>query len=77
MKNKFPNHILFPEMPTFFEITANQTLFIVLSVLNLFTLGVAHEYRTRKIFKHVIEYFTCLKFSATNQSNSVLLLVLI
>ena len=37
MKNKFPNHILFPEIPTFFEITANQTLFIVLTVLYLFT----------------------------------------
>ena len=31
-------------------------LFIVLSVLNLFTLGAAHEYQTRKIFKHDIEY---------------------
>ena len=56
MKNKFPNHILFPAIPTFLEITANQTLFIVGSVLNLFTLGAAHEYRTRKIFKHVIQY---------------------
>ena len=56
MKNKFSNHTLFPEIPTFLEITANQTLFIVGSVLNLFTLGAAHEYRTRKIFKHVIQY---------------------
>ena len=68
MKNKFPNHILFPEIPTFFEITANKTLFIVLSVLNLFTLGAAHEYRTRKIFKHVIEYLLVSNFQRlTNQ----------
>ena len=68
MKNKFPNHILFPEIPTFFEITANQTLIIVLSVLNLFTLGAAHEYRTRKIFKHVIEYLHVSNFQQlTNQ----------
>ena len=42
MKNKFPNLILFHEIPTFFEITAIETLFIVRSALNLFTLGAAH-----------------------------------
>ena len=44
MKNKFPNHLLFPEISIFLEITASKTLFIVL----LFTLGTAHEYRTQK-----------------------------
>ena len=68
MKNKFPNHILFSEIPTFLEITANQTLFIIGSVLNLFTLGAAHEYRTRKIFKHVIQYLHVSNFQRlTNQ----------
>ena len=59
IKNKFPNHILFPEIPT---------LFIVRSVLNLFTLGAADEYRARKIFKHVIEYLHVSNFQRlTNQ----------
>ena len=63
MKNKFSNHILFPEIPTFFEITANQTLFIVLSVLNLFTLGAAHEYRTRKISSTLLNIYMSQIFS--------------
>ena len=32
IKNEFPYHILFPEIPTYFEITASQTPFLVLSV---------------------------------------------
>ena len=27
MKNKFPRHIFFPEMPTYFEITASHIIF--------------------------------------------------
>ena len=77
MKNKFPNQILFPEIPTFFEITTNQTLFIVLSVLNFVYIGRRARIPNSKIFQARYWVFTCLKFSATNQSNSVLLLVLI
>ena len=55
MKKKFPNHILFPELPTFFGIAASQTLCCSVSFKLLFRVGAAHEYRTRKIFKHVIE----------------------
>ena len=62
MRNKFPNHILFPEIPTFFEITASQTLIIVRFVFNLFTLGAVHKYRTRKMFKQIIEYLHVSNF---------------
>ena len=68
MQNKLPNHIIFSEIPTFFEKTASQTLFIVQSVLNLFTLGAAHEYRVKKNFKHVIENLHVSNFQQlTNQ----------
>ena len=33
MKNKFPYHTLFSIIPTYFEMTAKQTLFIVRSLL--------------------------------------------
>ena len=51
MKNKFPNYILFPELPTFFGITASQTLCRSVSFELLFTVDAAHEYRIRNIFK--------------------------
>ena len=34
VNNKFPHRTLFPKIPTYFEITTRQTLFIVRSVLN-------------------------------------------
>ena len=66
MKNKPPFHILFPKIPTFFEITDIQILFIVRSVT--YVLGTAHKYRTRTIFKHDIENLHVSNFQRlTNQ----------
>ena len=54
MMNKFPHLILFIEIPTYFEITASQTLFIVRSVLNWFF---------KPIFKLVIGNLRIANFS--------------
>ena len=77
-KNRFPNHTLFLEITTFFEITANQTLFVVRSVLK-FCLQWAPLKNTELEKKIQARYweFTHLNFSATNQSNSVWLFIFI
>ena len=61
--NKFPFLILFPKMPTFFEITANQTLFIVWSVLNLFTLGAGTNTELEKNSSTLLRIYMCQIFS--------------
>ena len=77
MKNLFLHHILFPEIPTYLEITASQTLFIVQSVLNfclhwvycsvsfelLFTMGTVHEYRTGQKIEARYREFLCCNFN--------------
>ena len=77
MKNKFPYHILFPEIPTYFKITASQTLFLTRSVWTFLYMGLRAGIPSSIIFEARYWEFTCSKFSATNQSNSVKLNILI
>ena len=47
MENKFPNHILFPEIPKcFFEITGIQNSVYRSVCFELVSVGAAQEYRT-------------------------------
>ena len=63
MKNKFPQYILFPEIPTSFKITASQTLFIVQSVLNPVCIGRRAQIPNSKYLKLVIENLCVLNFN--------------
>ena len=53
MKNKFPYYILFPEIHTYFEITANQTPFLVRAVWTFVYMGCRAGIPSSIILKHV------------------------
>ena len=64
-KNKFPQHILFPEIYTYFEITASKPLLIVRSVLNFVYIRLKAEFEN---IKHIVENLHVSNFQRlTNQ----------
>ena len=63
MKNKFPYHILFPEIPTYFEITANQTPFLVSGVLR----GIWINASAHKTWRHLYFFLICFPYQVIYQ----------